>query len=831
MSGVRCPDTWHRAPDTALEESNLSTLAQDIRYAIRSLTRAPGFTALAIATLAIGIGANTTIFSAVRAVLLRPLPYPEPQELIQGTWIWRGDTGTAYSPSDFTDLRRENSTLSGLAAMNGVSYALTEEGDAEQIPAGAVSGDFFPVLGARALHGRTLLPSDDVPQARVAVLGHALWTRRFGADPALVGRTIRLDGEAYEVVGIMPAGFAFPEQSEVWTPIGFTPEALSNQRGAHYLDVIGRLKPGVTLAQAQADLTTLATRLAATYPQTNRETTASATPLREAIAGDARPAMRLLLGAVTLVLVLACVNVANLLLARGVGRGRDIAIRTALGASSRRIARALVVESVVLALAGGAVGLVVAAWGSAAIAGLSAANIPLLNQTRIDGGVLIYAFGISVVTGVLFGLLPAWEAVRAPDLTSHLKNEGGASTADVSRRRVRRALVVGELALATALLAGAGLLIKSLNHLVAVDLGLDPRGVMTYRMSLPQAGYATPAARAQFVTSLTERLERIPGVIAVGGVFGMPLTGFSYGISGSELDGRALEQEEQARLTVQVRVVTPDFFETLGIPVRRGRAFTAADRAGAAPVMIVNEAAAELLWPGVESLGHRFTIGSRMQQGGERAGGEVVGVVGDVRDRGPSRRGRPTIYLPHAQYPMSFLAFALKTAGDPQALVGPARAALNELDPTIPIFRVRTLAQMTSDAVAQPRLYAVLLTIFAGTALLLAVIGVYGVMSFSVARRTRDIGVRMALGATPGGVLRLVLSEGARITGGGLALGILVAWAGTRLLRAQLYGVQPTDPLTFVAVVVLLSLVAVVACYLPARRATRIDPLVAIKSE
>ena len=810
----------------------MNTLVQDIRYAIRSLTRAPGFTALAIATLAIGIGANTTIFSAVRAVLLRPLPYPEPQELIQGTWIWRGDTTTSFSPSDFTDLRRENSTLSGFAAMNGVSFALTEVGDAEQIPAGVVSGDFFPLLGVRALHGRTLLPADDVPQARVAVLGHALWTRRFGADPGLVGRTIRLDGNAYEVVGVMPAGFAFPEQSEVWTPIGFTPEALSNQRGAHYLDVIGRLKPGVTLTQAQADLTTLAARLATTYPQTNRETSASATPLREAIAGDARPAMRLLLGAVTLVLVLACVNVANLLLARGVGRGRDIAIRTALGASSRRIARALVVESLVLALAGGVVGLVVAAWGSAAIAGLSAANIPLLNQTRIDGGVLLYAFGISVLTGILFGLLPAWEAVRSPDLTSHLKNEGGASTADVSRRRVRRALVVGELALATALLAGAGLLIKSLNHLVAVDLGLDPRGVMTYRMSLPQAGYATPAARAQFVTSLTERLERIPGVTAVGGVFGMPLTGFSYGISGFELDGRALEQEEQARFTVQVRVVTPDFFETLRLPVRRGRAFTVADRAGSAPVMIVNEAAAALLWPGVESLGRRFIIGSRMQQpGGERAGGEVVGVVGDVRDRGPSRSGRPTIYLPHAQYPMGFLAFALKTAGDPQALIGPARAALNELDPTIPMFRVRTLEQMTSDAVAQPRLYAVLLTIFAGTALLLAVIGVYGVMSFSVARRTRDIGVRMALGATPGGVLRLVLSEGARITGGGLALGILVAWAGTRLLRAQLYGVQPTDPLTFLAVVLLLSVVAVVACYLPARRATRIDPLIAIKSE
>ena len=810
----------------------MTSITQDIRYAIRSLTRAPAFTALAVATLAIGIGANTTIFSAVRAVLLRPLPYPEPQELVQGLWIWRGDTGTAYSPTDFVDMRRDNTTLAGFAAMNGVSYALTDAGDAEQIPSADVAGDFFTLLGAKPRLGRTLLPSDDVPMARVAVVGHALWTRRFGADPALVGRTIRLDGEAYEVVGIMPSGFSYPEQAEVWTPFGFTPEEMRTQRGAHYLDVIGRLKPGVALEQAQAEFTTLANRLSATYPQTNSQTSASVMPLREAIAGDARPAMRLLLGAVTLVLVLACVNVANLLLARGVSRGRDIAIRTALGASGQRIARALVVESVVLALAGGVVGVMVAAWGSAAIAGLSGANIPLLDQTRIDGGVLLYAFAISLVTGILFGLLPAWEAARAPDLTSHLKTEGGASTADVSRRRVRRALVVGELALATALLAGAGLLIKSVNHLVAVDLGVEPRGVLTYRLSLPQAAYGTPASRSQFVLGLTERLERLPGVTAAGAVFGLPLSPFSYGISAATLDGRALTQEEEARFTVQVRVVTPDAFEALGMPIRRGRAFTAADRAGSTPVILVNEAASALLWPGTESLGHRFTISTRLGQGGnDLVGGEVVGVVGDVRDRGPARPGRPTIYVAHAQWPVDFLAFVLRTNGDPQALVGPARAALKEMDPAIPIFRVRTLEQMTSDAVATPRLYAVLLTIFAGTALLLAVIGVYGVMSFSVARRTRDIGVRMALGATPGGVLRLVLSEGARITGGGLALGMLVAWAGTRLLRAQLYGVQPTDPLTFALVVVLLSVVAVVACYLPARRATRIDPLIAIKSE
>lgn len=809
----------------------MSSLSQDVRYAVRTLGRAPAFTALAVITLAIGIGANTTIFSAVRAVLLRPLPYPEPQELVQAYVIWKSDTGSSFSPPDFTDLRRDNTTLSGLAALNATSYALTDAGDAEQIAAGDVSGDFFTVLGVRALYGRTLLPDDDAPGSLVAVVGYGLWTRRFGADPGLVGRSIRLDGKSYQVVGVMPPGFAFPQQAEAWTPIGFSARDLNTQRGAHYLDVIGRLRPGVALERAQADLTTLGNRLAAAYPGTNRETSATAAPLREAIAGDARPAMRVLLWAVALVLALACANVANLLLARGVGRGRDIAIRTALGASPRRIARGLIVESVVLALAGGAVGLLIATWGAAAIAGLTAAGVPLLDQTRIDGVVLLYAFGVSVGTGILFGLLPAWEAVRAPDLTRHLKAEGGAATADVARRRVRRALVVGELALATALLAGAGLLIKSFSRLVAVDLGLEPRGVMTYQLSLPDAAYATPAARHQFVTGLTERLERIPGVTSVGAVFGLPLTGFSYGISGYELDGRVLEQTEQERLTVQVRVVTPDFFETVGIPARRGRAFAAADREGAARVIMVNEAAAALLWPGADALGRRFSIGTRLGQGGERVGGEVVGVVGDVRDRGPARRGRPTLYVPHAQQPVGFLAVALRTAGDPGALVGPARAALTELDPTLPMFRIRPLMELARNAVAQPRLYATLLTIFAATALLLAVVGVYGVMSFSVARRTRDIGVRIALGATPTGVLRLVLAEGARITAAGLGLGVVAAWAATRALRTQLYQVEPTDPITFIAVTVLLSAVAVAACYFPARRATRIDPLVAIKSE
>jgi predicted permease len=618
---------------------------------------------------------------------------------------------------------------------------------------------------------------------------------------------------------------------DLWTPLTFTPDQLATQRGANYLDVVGRLRPGVGLDRARADVGGIGARLAAAYPRNNAGTSVTAASLREAIAGDARPAMRVLLGAVTLVLALACANVANLLLARGVGRGRDLAIRTALGASPRRLARALMVESLVLALVGGAAGVLVAVWGAGAVAGLSAAGVPLLDQTQIDAPVLLYALVTSVVTGVLFGLLPAWQAARVPDLTHQLKTDGGATTADRERRRLRRVLVAAELALATTLLVGAGLLIRSLGHLVTTDLGIDTRGTLTFAVSLPDAAYPTPAERERFVATLTERFDGLPGVTAAGAVFGMPLTGFGYTISGFELDGRELSLEEKDRLAVSVRVVTPRLFDALGMDVLRGRAFTAADREGAPPVIVVNATAARMLWPTHEALGRRFTIGTRLGQGGERVGGEVVGVVADVRERGPAGTVRPTLFVPHAQKPVGFLGVALRTTGDPAGLAAPARRVLAELDPAMPMFRVRTLDELASAAVAQPRLYAVLLSLFAGTAVLLAVVGVYGVMSFNVARRTRDIGLRMALGATPGEVLRLVLHEGAAVTAAGVASGLLAALAVTRLLRRLLYGVDPADPLTLVAVAVLLGVVGLVACLLPARRATLVDPLVALRSE
>jgi predicted permease len=810
----------------------MSSIAQDVRYAFRALGKAPGFTALAVATLAIGIGANTTIFSAVRAVLLRPLPFPEPERLVQAYTLTRGDSGTSFSPPDFTDLRAGNTTLLGLAATFQSSFALTDVGEAEQVTAAVVSGDFFGVMGVPPLHGRTLQVADDVEGGpRVVVLSWQFWARRFGSDRDFVGRSIRLDGESYQVTGVMPRGFSYPSKPDLWVPTAFSANQLANLRGAHWLDVVGRLRDGVSLERAQGEFRTIGDRLAQQYPNTNANTSATLVPLHAAITGDARPAMRSLFGAVALVLALVCANVANLLLARGIGRGRDIAIRTALGASPRRIARGLMVESLVLAGVGGGVGLLIAAWGASAIAGLSGTGVPFLDQTRLDGAVLTFGLAVTVLTGLLFGAIPAWDAVRSPDLTRHLKSEGGSVTADVRRRRLRRALVVGEIALATALLAGAGVMIKSLGRLLAVDLGLETRGVLTFGMNLPNASYPTPERRAQFAEELTARLARLSGTTRVSLVFGLPLTGFSYAISGLTIDGRELSLEEQNRTTVQVRVVTPDYFTTLGIPVRSGRAFNDNDRLSSAPVIIVNEAAAELLWPGTQALGHQFTIGTRLGKTADRVGGEVVGVVADMRDRGPSRPARPTLFAPYGQRPVSFVSVVVRTQGAPDALVQPARAVVAELDGSLPIFRVRPLEQIAGDAVAQPLLYAVLLTLFAGTALLLAVIGVYGVMSFSVARRARDIGVRIALGATPGGVLRLVLSEGARITAVGLAAGVFAAWAATRVLEQQLFEVKPADPATFVVVTAVLGAVAVLACYIPARRATKIDPLTAIRSE
>ena len=805
----------------------------DLRYAIRSLMKAPGFTLIAVLTLALGIGANASIFSAVRAVVLRPLPYQDPDRLAQLFIVYQGRDAESHSPPNFVDLRAQNTTFSEMAALFEQGHALTGEGNAEQIEGANVTGSFFGVAGVNPLLGRAMLPADAEPGAPLTVvLGAGLWQRRFGADPGIIGKRVMIDGNSHEVIGVMPASFNLPLDAELWLPMMFTADDLATQRGAYYIDVIGRLKDGVTIEQARADVATIATRLAEQYPNSNTGVGETVHTLHEAITGDVKAPMLLLLGAVGLVLLIACVNVANLLLVRGVSRARELAVRAALGANSGRLVRAQLVESLVLACAGGAAGILIAMWGGSFIQQATAADVPFLDQTRLDGPVVAFTVVVTLVTGILFGLFPAWQASRTIQLGTRLREESGSSIGDRGRHRVRHGLVVAQLALATTLLVGAGLLLRSLLEMSKIELGLEPAGVMSFHVNLPDSRYPTPESRDQFTRSVVERLRALPGVENAGASFSLPLAGFNFFISGQERDGLVLDNAEQTRTTVAVRAVTPGFFETLGIPLRSGRVIASSDTRGAREVIVVNEAAARLIWPDVPNvIGRTFRVGSRLSQGGERAGGEVVGVVANVREDGPAKDADPTVYVAHAQRPISYLGIVMKTSGDPLALTEPARRAMAELDPDLPLFQVGSMDQLASEVVAQPRLYAGLLAIFASVALLLASIGVYGVIAYGVRSRTREIGVRVALGATSGLMLRSVVGQGFMLASFGIAIGLGIAAATGRVMRGLLFGVQPADLTTYVFVAGCLLFVAVLASWLPARRAARVDPMVALRSD
>ena len=808
----------------------MDALLQDLRYAARRLARSPGFTAMVVLVLALGIGGTAITFGVVDAVLLRPLAFPKSAELVRVFSVWREGVEGSVSPPDFEDWRAQNRSFAGLAAMNEGSFALTGDGPAEQIPGSSVTGGFFSVMGTRPLLGRTMTPADDAFDGpKVAVLGYTLWRRRFGGDSSVVGRPVRLDGESYTVLGIMPAGFNYPSGSELWLPLRFSATDLSTQRGAHYLDVIGRLRPGATLAAADRDMRQIAANLRQAYPRSNANSGAAVTSLRDALVGDVRAPLLILLGAVAVVLLIACTNVAGLLVVRGIGREREVAIRTALGAGRARLMRALLVESVALAVLGGLAGTLLAVWGTDLIARVSGLGIPLLGETRLDAGVLAFTGALTLATALLFGLLPAWQTAAAGGLAARLRAEGRGTTG--SRLRTRNTLVVAQTALAVLLLIGAGLLIKSFARLQRVDPGFDPRHVLTFGISLPDASYPKPEQSALFYQQLLQRLEAIPGVQSAGAVFGLPLTGFGYSISAFELDGRVLPQEDQERLSVQVRVVTPDYFSAMDIRIRQGRGIAPTDRAGAPAVIVVSEAAARALWPGQNPLGHRLTIGTRLGLGGDRVGGEVVGVIGDLKDRGLGRPARPTIFAAHAQAPTGFMGVAIRTTGDPHMLAAPARAALAATDPDVPLFRLRTMQQLVDADVAQPKAYTLLLTIFALVAITLAAVGLYGVLSQSVVQRARELGVRMALGASARDVVALVLGQGVRLAAVGVALGLVAATVATRAMRSLLFGVGAQDPMTFAVVGGGLFLVALLASLLPARRATLVDPMDALRTE
>jgi predicted permease len=805
----------------------MDTLRQDLLYAVRRLRRAPGFTLVAVATIALGIGANSAIFSVVRAVLLKPLPFPESERLVRVAQTWKGQP-SVYSPANFLDVTAQTRTLEGMAAWDGSGFVLGGQGAPERVEGAEVSAGFFDVLRVHAAPGRTFAAGENEPgRTRVVVLGHGLWTRRYGADPGVVGRTLQIDREPHLVVGIAPAGFAYPEGAEVWRPLEYDAQFRNNSRGAWYLDVVGRLKPGVGVGTADREVATIAARLAAQYPDQNEGVGATVIPLQEATVGEVRPALLMLLGAVGLVLLIACVNVANLLLARVAAREGELAVRTAIGAARGRLLRQLLTESVVLALIGGATGLLLAWLSLDVLLGLQPEGVPRLAEVQLDRAVVAFALALSVATGLVFGVFPAVHSTRR--MTAQALREGGRGLLGRRGGGLRSGLVVGPMALAMVLLAGAGLLLRSFVQLRRVDPGFASAHALTFRVSLPDSAYESEPARTAFFGELLERLSGLPAVRSVGGVSGLPLGGTRFNLS-FEVAGRPpLPPAQQP--SMEIRVVTDGYFKTMGIPVVRGRGLEPGDRDGARPVVVLSETAVRRFFPDEDPIGKRITIGWGRPDGKPKAGGEVVGVVGDVKERGLATAPVPELYVPHAQLPTQMLDVVVRTTADPSSLVGSMRTLVRGLDPELAVARVRTLDEVVARSISEPRFYTLLLGAFAGAALLLAALGIFGVMSYAVVERSREIGIRLALGASPVDVLGAVLRKALLLTAAGVAAGLAGALAVSRALSHLLFDLSATDPATLLGMAAVLAAVALLASYLPARQATRVDPLIALRSE
>jgi putative ABC transport system permease protein len=800
-------------------------LTQDLRYGARMLWKNPGFTAVAVLALAIGVGANTAIFSVVHAVLLRPLPYRDAARIVELHETARGGL-TTISPPNALDWRARSRTLARIGIYNDTTATLTGGAEPQRLDAALVDGDVFDVLGVPAMLGRTFTADDARPGAeRVVVLGHGLWRSRFGGDPRIVGRPLTFDGTAFTVVGVMPAGFTFPGRIDLWFPLMLTADDLTpNQRGAHYVNAIARLQPGATVEQANDELGAIERSIAEQFEAVQGYGVFAA-PILDSMVGGVRRPLLMLLGAVGFVLLIACVNVSNLLLARAATRRAEIAVRSALGAGRWRIVRQLLAESVLLSLAGGLAGVLLASWGVRALESVLPRDLPRAAGIQIDVPVLAFSLAVSVLTGLLFGLAPAVHASSA-DLAVSLKDARRDGAAVGPRRFLRGALVAVEVALALVLLAGAGLTIRSFDRLSRVPTGFDPSNVLLAGVTAPDSRYPDPAAVAGFYRDLTEGIASLPGVEAAGAVMIPPLA--RGGFAGTfNVIGRPDRDEEDS---MQVRAATPGYFPALRIPLRRGRPFTAADSETGAPVALVSEEAARRFWPGQDPLGQRIRIHVGVNKNRERPR-EIVGVVGDVRTRTLDGSIPPVAYVPHAQYAADGMTIVVRSAGDAAAVLPMIRTRLRTLDREIALTNVRTGDQLVAASVAQPRFRMLLLGIFASVAVLLAAVGLYGVMAFSVSQRRAELGLRMALGAEPGDVLRLVLRQGLAPVGIGLAVGLGGAALLTRVMTGLLFQTDPLDPLTFGAVSLLLAAVAAVACYVPARRATTVDPLTALRYE
>lgn len=797
----------------------METIIKDIRYGIRGLIKRPGFTTVAVLTLALGIGANSAIFSVLNAVLLRPLPYADADRIVRIEET-EGNGGMGVSPPNLLDFQQQNQTFESIAGYARGSFILTGAGEPLRVHSCEISADLFSVLGVKPLIGRSFLAADERPgQDRVALISHGLWQSRFGGNHALLNQQITLDGLSYTVAGVMPKGFEFPIQSErveIWTPLE-QPEDLAQLRSAHYLDVVGRIKAGVSLAQARADLDAIASRIAQQYPkEVSGKTTV--VPLKQDLVGQSQPYLLMLAGAALLVLLIAVANVASLTLARAAERQKEMALRTALGASKSRIVRQLLTESLILSFVGGLAGVTLAGWSTGLLAAIAPGDLPRFQSIYVDGRVLLFALGLSVISGILLGLIPAWRSANA-DLQVRLK-EGETRSASAPRQALRKALVVSEVTLALVLLCGAGLLIRTLWKLNSVNPGFDPDNVLVGELVLPTTKYRDAGRQTIFFQQLIERIKASPGIESVGGTSSLPLSGTNM-VFFASVEGRA-----NSTLPASFRSVSPDYFRTMRIPLLKGRWFEDRDTAQSQPVVVINETMARQISPNYEE-----ALGKRIKHGFKNQVAEVVGVIGDVKYAGLDQQTRPEMYAPFAQRAWPFMRIVARSNSDPSLVAAAIREAVRAIDPDQPVDKMMTMSSVVSASFVGRSFYMQLLGTFAALAFILASVGIYGVVSYSVAQRTREIGIRVALGARRSDVLGLVLKEALRLTALGVGLGLIGAFAATRVLRSLLFEVRPTDPATFIFLSLLLTLVALLASYIPARRATKVDPLVALRYE
>ncbi|HEU4391583.1 MAG TPA: ABC transporter permease, partial [Blastocatellia bacterium] len=791
----------------------------------RMLLKAPGFTAVAIVTLALGIGANSAMFSAVNAVLLRPLPFADPDRLVlvSENNFQKGWQYFSVAPPNYADWRTQNRVFEDVGAMRGSPYNFSGGAEPERINGSRVTPAFFTILGVNPIHGRTFLGEEDQPgHDRVVVLSYGFWQRNFGSDQGILGNTIRLNGEGYTVVGIMPPDFQIPGRSQLWTPAAFTPEQLQN-RGSHFTSVLARLKPRVSLETAQADLSGIATRLAEQYPATNGGWGVNVTLLHEEVVGDVRSSLLILLGAVGFVLLIACANVSNLLLTRATARHREIAIRAALGAGRWRIVRQLLTESSLLGLVGGALGLLLALWGSQLISGLPADTLPRAAGINVDMRVVGFTLSLALLTAMLFGIAPALQASR-PSLGEALKEGGRSGMAGQGRHRLRSILAGLEVALAVVLSVGATLLVKSLWQLQSVDPGFRPEGLLTATVSLPQSKYGNPQQQVAFYNQALAGLTSVTDVKSAALCTTLPLGGSDF-IFSFRTD-RQTDVAPQDLSSANYYAISPDYFSTLGIRLLEGRVFNDQDSPNTTRVAIVNQTMANRFFPGESAIGRHLSMGIN-----SNVTREIVGVVADVHHYGLDRPTTMQMYEPFAQQPFDLMAIVLRTDRDPATLAGVLRRQIQVVDKDQPVAQIRTGEEIIASAVVQSRFRTVLLGLFAGLALLLAMIGIYGVISYSANQRVHEIGVRLALGATRSDIVRLIVGHGMVFSIAGVVAGLAGAFGLTRFMSDFLFVVKPGDLGTFATIAILLTLVALLACYVPARRAMKVDPMIALRYE